>query len=89
MHSHLHSHIHVHALALALAYPRAMHALALALTYPRRTYSYHHPLHVHAQVGYKHWFQLQLGVVLIEHGLEVAREHKIARSALIVTSQFL
>ena len=38
------------------------------------------------QLGYKHWFQLELGTALIHHGLEVARKHKVDHAALIVTS---
>lgn len=39
-----------------------------------------------AGIGYKHWFQLELGSILIEHGLEIAREEKIQKAALMVTS---
>ena len=37
-------------------------------------------------VGYKHWFQLELGTVLINHGLHLARELKLRNAAVVVTS---
>ena len=39
-----------------------------------------------AGIGYKHWFQLELGSSLIEHGLQLAREEKLSKAVVMVPS---